>query len=98
MEFKNDVFWTDEALKNLDSIIFYLSSNWTEKEVKRFLKKLDHAVLLIAQRPKLFPHSVYKQEARRFVLTRQVSIIYTVTDSNINILALFDTRQDPERI
>ena len=98
MDFKSNVFWTDEALINLDNIIFYLSSNWTEKEVKKFLKKLDHAVLLIAQRPNLFPHSVYKLGARRFVLTKQVSIIYTVTNLNINILSLFDTRQDPQRM
>ena len=30
------IIWSDESVKNLDSIIDYLEQNWTEKEVKKF--------------------------------------------------------------
>ena len=33
--------WTEEATKNLESIIIYLESNWTDKELKRFFQKLE---------------------------------------------------------
>jgi plasmid stabilization system protein ParE len=98
MDNKFNVYWSDEAIRNLDGIVEYLSSNWSKKEITRFLKKLDKAILLIAQRPELFPTSKYKQEMRRLVLTKQISIIYSHKDNTIHIISLFDNRQDPDRL
>ncbi len=30
------LIWSDEALKNLKSIIFYLEEHWTEREMRKF--------------------------------------------------------------
>lgn len=42
------IIWSEEADFNLDSIIKYLQSNWTEKELKNFSVKLDEQISLIA--------------------------------------------------
>lgn len=31
------IIWSDESLKNFDSIIEYLEQNWSEKEIGKFL-------------------------------------------------------------
>jgi hypothetical protein len=33
-----DVFWTDSAKKSFSKIIEYLDTNWTEREVGKFMK------------------------------------------------------------
>lgn len=92
------IFWSDQALRNLEAIILYLKTSWSEKEVDNFLKKLDHGIILIAQRPKMFPMSLLRLKLRRFVLTKQVSIIYTESKLGITIVSLFDNRQDPSTL
>ena len=37
------VFWTDEAIKNLQSIMDYLDSQWTQREIDNFKKKVSEA-------------------------------------------------------
>ena len=32
------VFWTDEAIKNLQSIMDYLDRQWTQREIDNFKK------------------------------------------------------------
>jgi hypothetical protein len=39
--------WADEALKNLDSIIDYLTIRWTDKEIVNFYKRLEKRLELI---------------------------------------------------
>lgn len=49
------VSWSSEARKNLNAIIFYIENNWTEKELKQFIKSLDRSINTIAINPNLFP-------------------------------------------
>jgi hypothetical protein len=42
------VIWTDEALKNVDSIITWLENNWNEREVYHFLEKLEKRETLLS--------------------------------------------------
>ncbi len=37
------VFWTDEAIKNLQSIMDYLDCQWTQREIDNFKKKVSEA-------------------------------------------------------
>jgi hypothetical protein len=38
MDYK--IFWSDESLINLEDILAYLESEWTDKEVLKFKAKL----------------------------------------------------------
>ncbi len=91
------LIWSDEALSNLKSIITYLEKNWTDKEISKFAKNLDHQINLIAQNPRLFP-KVNKSEARKAVLSKQVSIYYVLARREIRILFVFDNRQTPKKL
>ena len=43
-----EVFWAAKATHDFEKIIFYLKSNWSEKEITNFINKLDKAVNLIS--------------------------------------------------
>jgi len=38
------IFWTVHALSELEETIAYLEENWTEQELKKFAKELDHTL------------------------------------------------------
>jgi plasmid stabilization system protein ParE len=92
------VFWSSEALKNMESIFLYLEENWTQRELKKFAKLLDKQIKLIQSNPLLFGKSDKSNDVRRSVLNKQITIYYRVRFSEIQILTLFDNRQDPEKL
>lgn len=92
------IFWSDESLKNLDSIINYLEHNWTEKEIKKFLNHLHKRIQLISKNPLIFPSTQKSRNIRKSVLNKQTSIIYRFSDNRIEILSIFDNRQNPDRL
>ncbi len=44
MDSKYKIFWTDEAVKNLEDILDYLKNRWTSKEVDNFKIKLSKQI------------------------------------------------------
>jgi len=90
--------WTEEATKNLESIIIYLESNWTDKELKRFFQKLEKQILIISNFPEAYPLSKYKKGTHRCVLTKNLTIYYTIKEDCIVLLSIFDTRQNPDKL
>lgn len=67
------VIWSAEALENLEKIITYLEKNWSEKEIKKFVKKLEKQISLIKKQPLSFPKSQLV-EIRKSVLSKQITI------------------------
>jgi plasmid stabilization system protein ParE len=90
--------WSEEAINNLDSIIDYLSSKWTNREIRNFYKLLDKKLVLISKNPNLFSYSELKLNVKRCVLSKQTTIYFEVNDHNIVILTLFDNRKNPKSI
>jgi len=67
------VLWTEEANKNLSSIIKYLEENWTNREIEKFLKKLDKHISIIQTQPDSFPKAK-NYNVRRSVVTKQTTL------------------------
>jgi len=74
MDYK--IFWTEKAIQNLEEIIVYLSTRWTQKEVENFKTKLSKQIDLIKMNPRMFPTSTFQPRLRKAVLSRQTSILY----------------------
>jgi plasmid stabilization system protein ParE len=90
--------WTEEATNNLESIIAYLESNWTSKELTKFFQKLEKQILLLSHFPEAYPLSVKRRKIHRCVFTKNLTIYYTVEDECLVLLSLFDTRQNPSKV
>jgi len=65
---------------------------------RQFQKKLVKKIELIEQNPKIFPVSTYNPGLRKAVSSRQTTIFYEIADQVINLVYLFNTKQDIERI
>jgi plasmid stabilization system protein ParE len=98
MGYKYKLFWTDEALRNLDQILKYLEQNWTQKEVDHFKNRLSSQLDIILRFPFIFPKSDKQPRLRKSVLSKQTTIFYEIKRSVIYVVYLFDNRQDPNKL
>ena len=90
------VNFSETAVKNLEDIKFYLISKWSERVYENFKTKLSENISLIATNPEAFPKS--NKNIYKCVLIKQVTIFYRFNSTEIQILSLFDTRQNPTKI
>jgi len=74
MDYK--LFWSKESISNLDSILAYLESEWTNREIANFKRKLSKQLELIEKNPRLFPVSDVQPRLRKAVLSKQTTIFY----------------------
>ena len=98
MESGYRIEWSEEATRNLDGIIDYLKREWTDKEIIKFVSKLDKAINLISTNPNLFRLTNKRKNIRRCVLMKQVSIYFRHTEDSVYIISIFDTRQNPAKL
>jgi len=62
------IFWTNNALDELEKTIEYLETNFTRKELEKLSQKIENIVSLISQNPRLFPKSDKKDIYRVTIL------------------------------
>ena len=94
---QTDTYFSPRAKIRLENILDYLISNWSVKTKDNFLTKLDRTVSLIQTSPKLFPKAQF-ENIRKAVVTKQITIFYRINKDTIEIITLFDTRQNPRKI
>ena len=90
--------WSPQADNDLDQILEYLNKKWSNSVAVSFLDRIDEMTQLILNDPALFPVIEDGLKIRRCVLTKHNSLYYIVVEDGINILRVFDTRQDPNKL
>ena len=91
------VFWTSDATESFNSAISYLESNWTDKEVRNFVKATDRTIVLISNFPRIFRRSA-KKNIHQAVITKQTSLFYQVEKKHIELLLFWDNRRNPKSL
>jgi len=92
------IFWTEEAIINLEDILDYLNDKWTQREIDNFKLRLSKQIALIQNNPKLFPLSDYNPRLRKAVLSKHTTIFYEVKDYKIYLVFLFNNKQNINKI
>jgi plasmid stabilization system protein ParE len=92
------IIWSPAAEKDAEQILDFINTKWSKRVAAKFLNKLDDNILLISEDPKLFPIIEDNLGVRKCVLTKQNSLFYRVSDETIEIIRLFDTRQNPKSL
>ena len=82
----------------LENLFDHLLKNWSKKVKDDFVAKLDHCIELIRTQPEIFRESKKGKQLRRCVITKQTTMYYRFDSKRINIVTLFDTRQDPNEL
>lgn len=87
--------FSKSASAKLEKLLVYLEMAWSMKIKENFIVKLDRSLLQIQNYPDSFPASEKINGLRKCVVTKQTTIFYKYSDQAINVVAIFDNRQDP---
>lgn len=90
--------WSPSAESDFESILNYLTLNWNNKIVNRFINKVDDTIDLILKDPKTFPLVNIDLQVRKSVISKHNTIYYREKAQKIEIIRLFDSRQDPNQL
>jgi len=87
-----------EAKKNTQRIISYLTNEWSEAVADKFIQRLENKLNYISLFPNSYPSFDKFNNVRKCVLSKQISLYYKIKNEEIEVLTLFDTRQDPDKL
>jgi len=96
MESGYKVFWTPHALQELEQTIEYLQNNFTDKEIRRLVHKIESSIEIISQNPFIFPVSESKG-IHKVIILEFNTMYYRIHDSTVEILSFFSNRQSPQK-
>ncbi|WP_335967375.1 type II toxin-antitoxin system RelE/ParE family toxin, partial [Galbibacter sp. PAP.153] len=65
---------------------------------REVVQKLDSSIEIIKNQPEIFPESKKGKGLRRCVITKQTTLYYRFNSKRINIVTVFDTRQNPNKL
>ncbi len=93
------VWWTEEAEYTFDEIIKNLERNWTEKEIRHFVRKAHKVIIQIEINPFQFKASGFNGIRKAFI-TKHNSLFYFINEEMeiIELYAFWDNRKDPQKL
>ena len=92
------VIWSPLAENDLEIVLYFLQEIWNEHVVNEFINEIEKTINQISINSKLFPVINKKKKVRKCVLTRHNTIFYREKNGSIEIIRLFDSRQDPKKL
>ncbi len=95
------VFWTETALNNLEDIFEFYKYQDSVSTARKLVKEIVQSTLRLQKFPALGKKEYLLTERNneyRFIIEKRFKIIYWIEDNYIKIAAVFDSRQDPEKI
>jgi hypothetical protein len=87
------VDYSQQSLKNAKEIVAYLKLKFSEKEVNNFFQTLNDFESIVSIYPTLYSES-QKKKVRKAVLSKVLSVFYSIKRNKISIIAIFDNRWD----
>ena len=90
--------WSSFAEDDFAQILEYLYNRWNAAVVSRFMTETDSCILLIQKNPQQFPFLKKDLNVRKCVITKHNTLYYRERPTKIEILRIYDTRQNPETL
>ena len=92
------IIWSPLAESDFAKILDYLDKNWEKKVAAHFIELTENLINQISLNPRQFPICYTRKNVRKCVLTKHNTLFYRDTRSSIQILRIYDTRQDPDTL
>jgi plasmid stabilization system protein ParE len=92
------IIWSTLSVADIENTLDYLHLAWNGQIEFAFLDSIESLIVQISNNPKQFPIVNKKNKVRKCVLTKYNTIFYRETKNRIEILRVFDTRQDPKKL
>jgi plasmid stabilization system protein ParE len=90
-----EISWTENALKDYENVIGYLIEGWSTKIAEKFIESVENKLQIITIYPFLGIASSKEPSIRSILLSKHNRLYYRISGSVIEILDIFDLRQDP---
>ncbi len=92
--------WTNEAKQTFDQNINYLLEEWTEREIKNFVKQTNYVILRIAAQPAMYPASRKNTKIRKAAINKYIVLYYRYysVKKEVILLTFWHNKQDPEKL
>ena len=92
------IVWSPLSENDFSGILNYLNKNWGEKIASHFIDLTESFLTQISINPRQFPVIYKKKKIRKCVLTKHNTLYYRNSKFQIDILRIYDTRQDPDNL
>ncbi len=92
------IIWSPLSENDFVSILDYLQKNWDDKVVESFIEITFSSVSQISTNPKQFPFIYKNKKIRKCVLTKHNTLYYRDRKDCVDILRIYDNRQDPKKL
>jgi plasmid stabilization system protein ParE len=89
---------TPLAESNYDTIIAYLLNKWNAKTAGDFIDRFKEVTGFISKSPAIYSFVDRDRKIQKCVLTKHNTIYFVERENVIIILAIFDSRQDPQKL
>ena len=93
-----EVIWSPSAEEDFESILDYLQINWNDRIINRLINKVDDTINLILEDYKIFQIINEELQIRKTVISKQNTLYYREKNGKLEIVRLFDSRQDPNKL
>ncbi len=92
--------WTNEAKQTFDKNISYLMEEWTEREIRNFVKQTNYIISRIAAQPEMYPASRKNPKIRKAAINKYIILYYRYysTKKEVMLLTLWHNKQDPKKL
>jgi len=95
---RKPIKWSSHAEDDFVKLLEYLENRWNNNVCLKFISKLDFFFFLIHKNPNQFPYLNAQLQIRKCVVTKQNTLYYRENDARIEILRIYDTRQNPDTL
>jgi plasmid stabilization system protein ParE len=92
------IIWSPESERDLEIILAYLSSNWEFSVAIKFLDVIELPTSQISVNPRQFPLIHKGLKIRKCVITKHNTLYYRDMQTHMELLRIYDTRQDPDKL
>jgi plasmid stabilization system protein ParE len=89
--------WSPTARISYLNILEYLEKEWSLSEVASFVRRINVVLDFLRVNLKIYPNSDLKK-IRRAVVTKQVRLFFEINGEFVDVLLLWDTRQNPSEL
>jgi len=99
MELK--IYWTDFSKNELQNIFLYYKNIASLKVARKIISGITNTVLILKSQPRIGQKEELLKDRVgefRYLINKNYKIIYQVKTESIEILDVFDTRQNPIKI
>lgn len=92
------LIWSPEADKDLENILEFLDRKWPLQIVQDFLNNLFNTLDWIRLNPHSFMGYENADNIRKYVLSEFHTLYFEVFETHIDLLRIFDNRQDQKSL